>query len=181
MAEFIQGQLTILHKADGGTPTEPTTKPTEEIELDAEAINDEEIIKGTQSLLGSAAVKRRLANYTIAGAERAINQSFDNRLFQESIYGDSRGMKRIQALKQNVNKVTNEVKSLVGASITTVALSNSIVLTLHLVNMASNAMSNVVQRQEEMANFTHKTNIELYENRKNQQRLIIGTYNRRGG
>lgn len=180
MAEIIQSEIRVVHTVEGGTPTQEAVKPTDvDVSEETEDITEKEDLKGFTKFLGATSAKRRILNYGIAGVERAINHAFDQRLFQESLYGDSRGMRKIQSQKSNANIITNEAKALGGVIITSFALKNPVLGILHGLNMANKIIATSITRQQERDHFVEKTNLELYTNRKRQERLIIGTYNRR--
>ena len=88
-------------------------------------------------------------------------------------------MRKIQSQKSNANIITNEAKALGGVIITSFALKNPVLGLLHGLTMANKIIATSITRQQERDHFVEKTNLELYTNRKRQERLIIGTYNRR--
>lgn len=185
MAEILQGEIKVAHTIEKGVPTssgQPTeTKagetnfPTEKQENAVEEIAE----KGTRKLLGMTSVKRRLANYAISALEGEINRSFDSRLFYESLYGDKRSMAKIQNQKAIANNITTFAKSTVGAAITWVALSNPIILGLHLTNSTLGIINTFRDKITNRQQFEERRSIELYETSKRRERIIADTFNRR--
>lgn len=185
MAEKIQGELRIIHTVEQATPTNPQS-PTEQTGTDNFGqtpntdVNADDInLKGLKKVGGRVSIQRRLANYTIAAGEKYINRQFDNAIFKESLYGDSRSMAKKQQWKATTNEITNATKSIVGASITSFAVGNFWILGLQLANMASNVISNQANAMQRNNNFQEKARIEMFESNKRRDRVIVNTYNRR--
>jgi len=183
MAETIQGQLTIVHTIKEGTPTgkgNPTSAGSSQ-ETPQETPDKKDNIdkKGVQDWLGSAAVKRRVANYAVSAGQGIVNRMFDERIFRESLYGDRRSMQKIQNQKTFVNGVTTQAKSVIGAAITTAALDNYAIMTLALANQAV-GMINAIQNQNmQRRQFEERRSAEMYEANRRRERVNVGVYNRR--
>lgn len=176
MAEKIQSEVVVVHTIEEPKPTS-NESPTK-IGSKKDVVGEEEE-SATKKLLGATSFKRRITNYSIAGAERAYNSVLDQRIFKETLYGDSRTVRKIQNQKTNFNLITGEVKSIVGVTITSVALGNPYLLALQGIDMISRSISIAETRTLERQNFIEKTNIELFVQQKRRDRLNIGTYNRR--
>lgn len=183
MAEIIQGQLTIVHKLDTTQPTKPdnpTTPKNTNYTAKKEGSNIDDVgEQGAKKVLGMTSIKRRLANYVLSGAERAMNRSFDDRIFKESLNGDRRSMKKIQNQKTIANSLTNNVKASVGSVITSVALNNPVIAVLHFSNMAYQGLDKVGELITQRQQFEERRSLELYETNRRRERVIVGTYNRR--
>lgn len=185
MAEKIQGELVILHKVEAGTPT-ASTNPTEQtgednfVDAQETDVNKDDLaLKGLKKVGGRVSIQRRLANYTITAAERFMNRQFDNAIFKESLYGDSRSMAKKQNIKMKTNQITNTAKSLVGASITSAAVGNFWILGLQAGNMVANIMSNQSNAMNNNRNFEERARVDMFESNKRRERVIVNTYNRR--
>lgn len=183
MAEMIQGQLTIVHTIKEGTPTgkgNPTSAgSSQETPQETPDQKDNITKKGMQDWLGSAAVKRRIANYALSGAQGIVNRSFDERIFSESLYGDRRGMQKIQNQKTFVNGLTTQAKSLIGAGISTVALKNYAIMTLALANVAIGGINSIQNQNMQRRQFEERRSAEMYEANRRRERVNVGVYNRR--
>lgn len=185
MAEIIQGELTVVHKleakqpTDSGKPTEANSNATNYDDDNVGSSVEKVAEKGTKKILGMTSLKRRLANYTISAMERQMNNSFDSRLFVESIYGDRRTVRKVQNQKTKANMLTSSLKADVGAGITSIALGNPAIFALHLTNRIFNLAGDMMNRIEERSRFEEKSRIELYESNKRRERVIVGTFNRR--
>ena len=183
MAEMIQGQLTIVHTIKEGTPTgkgNPTSAgSSQETPQETPDQKDNITKKGMQDWLGSAAVKRRIANYALSGAQSIVNRNFDERIFNESLYGDRRSMQKIQNQKTFVNGVTTQAKSLVGAGISTVALKNPVIFALALSNVAIGGINAIQNQNMQRRQFEERRSAEMYEANRRRERVNVGVYNRR--
>lgn len=179
MAEMIQGQLTIVHTIKETTPTgkgNPTSAGSSE-ETPQETPDKKDNI--TKDWLGSAAVKRRIANYALSGAQSIVNRSFDERIFNESLYGDRRSMQKIQNQKTFTNALTTQAKSLTGAAISTVALKNKAIMTLWLANVAISGINAIQNQNMQRRQFEERRSAEMYEANRRRERVNVGVYNRR--
>ena len=183
MAEMIQGQLTIVHQIKEGTPTakgNPTSAgSSEETPQETPDQKDNITKRGMQDWLGSAAVKRRVANYALSGAQSIVNRSFDERIFSESLYGDRRGMQKIQNQKTFSNALTTQAKGLIGAAISTKALKNKAIMVLALANTAIGGMNAIQNQNMQRRQFEERRSAEMYEANRRRERVNVGVYNRR--
>lgn len=180
---MIQGQLTIVHTIKEGTPTgtnNPTSAgSTQDTPQETPDQKDNITKKGVMSFLGSTSVKRRIANYSLSGVQTAVNRSFDERLFRESMYGDRRGMQKIQNQKALVNQYTTIAKSLTGAAISWKALDNPVIFALSLSNTAMGFVNNMQNHTMNRRQFEERRSVEIYESNRRRERVNVGVYNRR--
>ena len=183
MAEMIQGQLTIVHTIKEGTPTgkgNPTSAgSSQETPQETPDKKDNITKKGMQGWLGSAAVKRRVANYALSAGQGIVNRMFDERIFNESLYGDRRSMQKIQNQKTFVNGLTTQAKSLIGAGISTVALDNPAIFALALSNVALGGINSIQNQNMQRRQFEERRSAEMYEANRRRERVNVGVYNRR--
>lgn len=183
MAETIQGQLTIVHTIKEGTPTgkgNPTSAgSSEETPQETPDQKDNITKKDMEGWLGSAAVKRRIANYALSSAQSIRNRSFDERIFRESLYGDRRSMQKIQNRKTFSNALNTQAKSLFGAGISTVALKNNAIFILALANVAIGGMNAIQNQNMQRRQFEERRSAEMYEANRRRERVNVGVYNRR--
>lgn len=180
MAEIIQGQLNIVHSMEQGTPTEPNEKPTDILQDETLDDNTPNTTNNKfQSKVTSAAVKRRALNMGVSIWMDSYNLYMDDKLFKETLYGDKRGMAKIQSSVSNNKALVSQGMTWVGAAITTAALNNPLIMGLQIFYQSHQIANRMQQRELEQSHFLERTSVELYENKKRQDRLIIGTYNRR--
>ena len=183
MAEMIQGQLTIVHTIKEGTPTgkgSPTSAgSSQETPQETPDQKDNITKKGMQDWLGAAAVKRRVANYALSAGQGIVNRMFDERIFNESLYGDRRSMQKIQNQKTFVNGLTTQAKSLIGAGISTVALDNPAIMILALSNVAIGGINAIQNQNMQRRQFEERRSAEMYEANRRRERVNVGVYNRR--
>lgn len=182
MAGFIQSEVKIIHSVESGKPTdsENATQPkTDDGDANKEQPKDKGLGEKGMVRLGRGSVYRRLGNIAISSVENHVMREFDNMLHIESMYGDRKGMVKLQNQKASYKYAFNFAKGATSAIISSAILKNPIIAglwfateTMQMVNtMNNNALENSRQRDREQR--------EMYIAEKRQSRLIVGTYNRR--
>lgn len=182
MADFIQSRVTVVHEVSRGKPTssEKETRPTiKEGNVGKKKESAKMDEKGILGRLGSASVKRRLANYTILAGQNTINRMFDGRIFSERYYGDVKSAQNIQNTKSVFNDAANMAKSAVGALITSGATGNPYILAVVALNMAVSIGQGRSQYLQQMEQYNRTRELELFISSKRNHRVNVGTYNRR--
>ncbi len=181
MAEFIQSEVRLIHVVETAKPTESNDK-TNAKGLDsasADKVGEDGNIKKTKGFIGRTSVVRRLANITMSQAEFAMNRHFDKRIFQEQLAGNSRGAEKLQNIKSIHNAYSNQVKSAVGAGITSYFLGNPVIVLTYAVGELLKIGQNFANYQSEIMQYTERRNLELFINDKRKDRIILNSYNRR--
>lgn len=183
MAEFIQSEIRVIHTVETNSPTSKIDDTLPQPEFDnvgaSDTTADKKAKGSTRRMLGKTAIYRRSLNYSIAAVERIANSNFDNRIRQANLYGDKRQMAKIQNDKVLFNGITNRVKSLGGAAITSWALRNPWILALQAADWAMD-VGNTISNANEQRNYEiERQNAEMYRSNRKRERMIIGTYNRR--
>lgn len=183
MAETLQGVITIVHTIKESTPTgtnSPTSAgSTQDTPQETPDKKDNITMKGLTGFLGATSVKRRVGNYALSSVQTVVNRSFDERLFRESMYGDRRGMQKIQNQKALVNQFTTIAKSITGGVISWRALKNPVILALSLFNNAMGFVTNAQNHTMERRQFEERRSVEIYESNRRRERVNVGVYNRR--
>lgn len=183
MAEHLQAQIEVVHKQEQVKPTvsESPTTPTDQNTVDQDAINEKDGSrqKGWKKSLGKAGIQRRLLNHSANIVNSVVNRQFDNAISRQSLLGNRRGVQRIQNNKSSYNTVSNSVKGLAGAGITSVAVGNFGIFALQLAGESIELGKKIENRIHERTLFEEKRSLELFTSNRRRERLIVGTYNRR--
>lgn len=183
MAEFLQGQLKIIHTMEEATPTgakDPTAPTDSNINEDASPKTADDVgKKGWKKQMGKAGVQRRLLNIATFSVDAVVNRQFDKAIFKESLYGSRRGMKKIQNNKAIYAGITSQTKALTGGVITSVALNNFTILAIQSVSEVLNISKRIESQMYDRSQFEERRALEVYVSNRRRERMIVGTYNRR--
>lgn len=183
MADHIQAQIDLVHHiadskpTDSSNPTEP--KENENITDQKKTIGRGEDTKNFLDWALSTSVKRRVANTIMDSAQFVINYQIDKKLFQQTLYGDTRGANLLQNQKTNLNAWGNTAKSLVGGIITSTALGNPVLFAIVAGQQMIRYGQNYIQYRQQISQYNMQREKTLYESQFNKDRLVYGSYNRR--
>lgn len=183
MADIIQGQLTIVHKVEDKAPTQAKspTIPTSQFEsTEPRAVESNIDEKVARRALAKPSIQRRLINQTLVFAERSINRKYNEAMFNESIKGDLRGVKKIQNEKAVFNFISNNAKAISGSVVTYHALGkNPAIAVLQVVSLMSNFYEQASNKIQERSFFETRRDMEMFTANMRRERLNVGVYNRR--
>lgn len=183
MADHIQAQIDLVHHiadakpTDSSNPTEP--KEDENITEQKKAIGRGEDGKGVLDLIRTTSVYRRVANTTADTIQFVINYQIDKKMFQQTLYGNTRGANLLQNKKSNLNAWGNTAKSLVGGIITAGALQNPALFGIVVTQQMMKYGQNYIQYRQQISQYNMQREKTLYEAQFNKDRLVYGSYNRR--
>lgn len=183
MADHIQAQIDIVHHIADTNPTD-SSNPTQSKEIDNVTEQKKTIGRGEDNKdfidwVTSTSVKRRVANTIMDAGQFAINYQIDKKMFQQTLYGNTRGANLLQNQKTNLNAWGNTAKSLVGGIITAVATENPLLFGIIATQQAVRYAQNFIQYKQQISQYNMQREKAIYESQFNKDRLVQGSYNRR--
>lgn len=191
MAEYIQSEITLIHRVEASKPTD-NTAPTSPSTTNQEATTNEVITnpksdgtqegKATRGIMRRSSVVRRLGNIAVGMSEHVIRSEYDNRIFQQQIIGNNRGASKIQQEKQTFNNYTNLAKQAVSTTVTASVIGGTGGLAIAGIFAVSQLFEmgyNYLNYQQQMQQFLTERELSMFESTYQRNRLNVNTYNRR--
>lgn len=183
MSQYIQSKIELFHTFEEQKPTE--TKDETEVKANPEDVGFNEKkgtfeARGIEKKLGTTAMRRRIVNVVAQTTEQAVSRYYDERIFRSSLAGDRRSMIKNQETQAKLKGSINTARGFVGAGITSIALSNVHIMTIFLAGEVVSRGQMFSSQTQQLNHYNILRDKEMFEARKRQDRLIVGTFNRRG-
>ncbi len=180
MAEFLQSEVKIIHTVEGGKPTDKSkdTKDSKELGEDDVTKKDKDS-KGALRHLGRGAVYRRLANLALNVVDTQVDIYYSRLMFEKSLTGDRVGMVKLQNQQAMFRETSKLVKGGVMAGIAKNVMKNPAIAYLWLANEVADFGMTVQRVNETNRQQRERENVEMFIAGKRNERLRIGTHNRR--
>lgn len=191
MAEYIQSEITLIHRVEASKPTDnsaPTSPSTTNQETTTNEVTTNPKSDGTQEgkvtrgIMRKSSVIRRLGNIAVGMSEQVIRSEYDNRIFQQQIIGNNRGASKIQQEKQIFSNYTNLAKQAVSTTVTASVIGGAggvAIAGIFAVSQLLEMGYNYLNYQQQMQQFLTERELSMFESTYQRNRLNVNTYNRR--
>lgn len=178
----IQSEVELLHRFEENKPTENMTSPTEPSK-DEDVGQNTEIkrqARGIQKKLGRTSMYRRAITYTTQAVSTAIDTHYDKKIFQSNLMGDRRSMAKDDNKRVHIQNTLNTARSGTISLISARMLKNNAIFYLYLGSEGISRAQTAINMTQQKEQTRVKQEKEMFEANKRRDRLIVGTYNRRG-
>lgn len=183
MADYIQSRVEIIHSTSEGKPTS-TPKDTQATASDESSSKAGGASEGKQKgkilrHLGRGAVYRRLANLALNTIENQQDLKHNKLMFEQSMKGDRMGMVKLQNRQAEYKAYSSMTKGLVIASISARVMKNPVIVGIWAVSEGVDKFQQYQQVTERQRQQRERERVEMFVSDKRNERLRVGTYDRR--
>lgn len=180
--EYIQSRIELFHTTEGRKPTKNENETLPNSDPKKIGINEKKEDYGGRDVekkLGKTAIIRRLSNYSFQAVDTAMVNRYNDRIFRASLSGDARSVIKERNQMNKARGTLSTIRQGVGVGITAVALRRNSLMAIYVLNQAVMTIQGIISQQQALDQYNELRTKEIFEASKRQNRIIVGTYNRR--